>query len=248
MLIVPVKKQLVNEGFEHNGMTVLGQPFFVRCNDGKRRQYVVADCHCGRTFATSVKLFRRNHSCGCDNVIANPRRGKENVRFTHGGHKLHKRLYSIWTNMKSRCFNPRVPCFVHYGGKGVTVCGEWRNNFPAFRDWALANGYADTHSIDRIDSAGNYEPSNCRWLTMSANVGERNRSRRGISTEHRPPILRGEDSPKAKVTAAAVRAMRARRADGATYGDLMREFGLKKSQVARICRGQSWAALEPEAA
>lgn len=244
MLIVSADKQLVNEGFSHNGMTVLGQSFFVRCSDGKRRQHVVAECHCGRTFATSVKSLRKSQSCGCENVITKPRSGRDNVNFTHGGARLHKRLYSIWTNMKSRCFNPRVPCFMHYGGKGVTVCEAWRYDFPAFRDWALATGYTDRHSIDRVDSSGNYEPSNCRWLTMSENVAERNRSRRGIGTEHRPPVLRGDDSPRSKLTSDAVRAMRALRSEGATYGELMREFGLKKSQVARICRGQSWTHLE----
>lgn len=56
------------------------------------------------------------------------------------------------------------------GGNGVIVCPEWRNSFEAFREWALANGYCDNLTIDRIDSNGNYEPSNCQWLSGADNT------------------------------------------------------------------------------
>lgn len=89
---------------------------------------------------------------------------------THGLTK--SRLYGIWSGMKDRCKNPAKASYEHYGGRGISVCEEWKNDFMAFYEWALANGYEENLSIDRIDVNGNYEPSNCRWvddLTQDSN-------------------------------------------------------------------------------
>ena len=80
------------------------------------------------------------------------------------------RLYKIYRGMKQRCNNPNEPAFSNYGGKGVTICQEWDNDFVPFMEWALANGYEEDLTIDRVDSSGNYEPGNCRWLTRAENT------------------------------------------------------------------------------
>ena len=80
-------------------------------------------------------------------------------------HNTKNRLYRIWAEMKRRCENSDRPNYRNYGGRGIKVCQEWKNSFETFREWALNNGYSDELSIDRIDNGGNYEPSNCHWVT-----------------------------------------------------------------------------------
>lgn len=83
------------------------------------------------------------------------------------------RLYHIYTAMKQRCYNPKTNRYADYGGRGISVCDQWKDSFDAFADWAFSSGYADGLSIDRIDANGNYEPSNCRWIPINAQASNR---------------------------------------------------------------------------
>lgn len=78
-----------------------------------------------------------------------------------------ERLYSIYHNMKSRCYLPTFSRYEFYGGRGITICDEWLNSFQSFYDWAINNGYDSNLLLGRIDINGDYEPNNCRWVDRS---------------------------------------------------------------------------------
>lgn len=124
------------------------------------------------------KHIKWNCICDCGNKIIATGAYLKNGKKTHCGcekpfsYRLaYPRIYSIWQNMKDRCGNPKNEKYKDYGGRGITVCQEWIDSFEAFCKWALENGYADNLTLDRIDVNGNYEPSNCRWITMFDQMG-----------------------------------------------------------------------------
>lgn len=122
-------------------------------------------CHCDCGQSIDVLAWNLNsgaqHRCGdCANSA------KAITQIRHGASR--SRLYHVWGDMIQRCSNPRRRNYQHYGGKGVKVCSDWIE-FDVFQRWAIGNGYADNLTIDRIDSSGDYEPANCRWITKGEN-------------------------------------------------------------------------------
>lgn len=88
-------------------------------------------------------------------------------------HLTSHQLFRVWNSMKGRCGNKNNKSYKDYGGRGIQVCQEWYYDFMSFYDWSINNGYKKGSSIDRIDVNGNYEPSNCRWIPMSLQAGNK---------------------------------------------------------------------------
>src|SRR5690606_10465631 len=92
---------------------------------------------------------------------------------THGlrDHKL----YGVWRSMKQRCTQKSHYAYKDYGGRGIKICDEWIDDFKAFYDWSMSNGYEEGLTIDRINNDDGYSPENCRWTTMRVqNTNKRN--------------------------------------------------------------------------
>lgn len=94
------------------------------------------------------------------------RNGESNPNYVDG--RKGTRLYRIYYNIITRCYNKRATHYSRYGGRNITVCEDWLKDFKCFRDWSLSNGYTDELSIDRINNDLGYEPSNCRWVNSKS--------------------------------------------------------------------------------
>lgn len=137
-----------------------------------RKTYWICQCDCG-----NVKEVRSDSlisgaikSCGC----LKKKQDKINLTKNHKHKMSGTRIYREWQSMKGRCYNQNDPRYDGWGGRGITVCEEWKNSFEKFFEWAMNNGYRNDLTLDRIDNDGNYEPKNCRWATQKEQ--SRNRS------------------------------------------------------------------------
>lgn len=164
------KGKVINMGkrIELTGQTINGihVDSFAYVGGGKsKKAYWNCTCSCGNKFVAESLKLRTGHtrSCGCYR-----RKITGETHRTHGATSGGKkqRLYSIWRDMRKRCRNKNTTYHKDYVDRGIVVCDEWQK-YETFRDWALENGYKDNLSIERINVNGNYEPNNCKWITIS---------------------------------------------------------------------------------
>lgn len=140
--------------------------------NGRSAKYCKCKCDCGNVIIKRYSEVKngRIKSCGC---LVREILLKRNT--THGLSK--SPVHKIYHGMLKRCYDKNHNGYQWYGGKGITVCDEWKNDFKNFHEWAMSNGYEKGLTLDRIDGEKNYTPSNCRWETvhnqhrnMSSNV------------------------------------------------------------------------------
>lgn len=132
-------------------------------NDKRGLYEWICQCDCGNIKSVVGKDMKNGNtnSCGC---MSSRNFAGERTK-THG--MSNDKLYNVWRSMKSRCTLPSQKSYKDYGGRGITVCEEWVNDFVCFYEWSVDNGYKDGLTIDRIDNDGNYEPTNCKWSTRT---------------------------------------------------------------------------------
>lgn len=123
----------------------------------------------------NFNLFERHcHKCGAISCVHKQSLNRQcrscaNIeRATTHGLSKHP-LYSVWESMVSRCERVNSINYKYYGAKGIKVCRKWRDNPSSFVSWALDEGYKKGLQIDRINSNGDYEPKNCRFISKTEN-------------------------------------------------------------------------------
>jgi len=132
-----------------------------KSDDGKSPIRWICHCDCGNETIVQGGNLKNGHtqSCGCMISESNTKHGQWGTK-----------LYYVYHTMKQRCYNPKAAHYSDYGGRGITICEEWLDDFETFYTWAILNGYEEGLSIDRIDNDLGYSPDNCRWENQSAQL------------------------------------------------------------------------------
>lgn len=185
-------------GKKYNYLTITGFGY----NDfGKRCFKCECDCGKEKLIITTDVINGTVKSCGCmrNNIL-------RKLSTVHGGclYGHPERLYRIYRGMIERCHNKNSTKYNDYGGRGITVCSEWRESYDTFRTWAIENGYDENksrkeQSIDRIDNDKGYSPDNCGWTTMKVQRANQ-RPHRGHK-KNATVVLNGVIVPKRDICA-----------------------------------------------
>lgn len=185
-------------GKRYNYLTVQGFDYNDR---GERCFKCLCDCGNEKLLLPINVVSGRVKSCGCMKRELNRDASLKHGACAYGNPE---KLYRVYMAMIRRCYNPHCNSYQNYGGRGITVCEEWKNNYVAFKDWAMRQGYDETkgfeeQSIDRIDNNKGYSPDNCRLAT--AKEQRKNQRSRKKYKRNSMILVNGEVRPKRDVCA-----------------------------------------------
>lgn len=144
-------------GKKFNRLTVLE---FIK---SKPRNKWLCECDCGKKILVPGYKLKTGHtkSCGCFKIEK-----FRNMTTKHGVSVKSRKIHSAWHDMIARCYNKDLKTYKNYGGRGINVCQEWRDNIEVFHKWCMNNGFRKDLTLDRKDNNGDYSPSNCRWVSQ----------------------------------------------------------------------------------
>lgn len=174
------KRLEIQKGTRYGRLVVVKEVEPRKVKRGYERRFLCM-CDCGKMVETLLRSLRigATQSCGCKHQEMSAEACRN--RRIHPDNDDANRIYTVWCNMKSRCFRKTASSYKMYGARGIGVCDEWKNCFLSFYEWSIANGYKDGLTIDRINNNGNYEPSNCRWVTPQEQA---NNTRKNVFITH----------------------------------------------------------------
>lgn len=152
---------MVKHGDRFSNLTVVTE----MGTDRTRHMRYLCLCDCGSFAIVRGSDLTNGHttSCGCI------RRNLLRKSATKHGLR-HDPLYSRWSGIKMRCYNTKHQSYPFYGGRGIRMCDDWKDDFNSFYEWSIQNGYSNDLELDRIDPNGDYKPSNCRWIPKDINA------------------------------------------------------------------------------
>ena len=167
---------------------VFGRFTVIKFSHRNKGPFWLCRCICGveKTVLHNHLISGATKSCGCYRKETSRHSHKMSYPYTIKHHHSKTRLYRIWVAMKQRCHNMKCVSYRFYGALGIAVCQEWFDSFESFRDWALANGYADNLTIERSDNSKGYSPENCTWIPLS----EQSKNKRQTKSKHVPDYVK----------------------------------------------------------
>ena len=166
-----MKKLDVKVGQRFGMLTVLKElePHITPCGTTKRM--FECRCDCGNIVRKELAYMKVCESCGC----TKPTIGDRTRKYTKSATSSF--IYTTWLGMRQRCYDPNAEKYKNYGGRGIRICDDWYNDFSKFYTWSLKNGAKKGLTIDRIDNDGNYEPNNCRWVSLKTQARNKTTTR-----------------------------------------------------------------------
>lgn len=158
-----MKENVINKAFGRLTITA-------DCEKTRPRK-VIAKCECGKVKEYYLENLRNGYtkSCGCFLAEVTSKRSSLNIKYGFSRHPIR----GVWGGMIERCYDKNNQSYKNYGGRGITVCDEWKNNITVFYNWAMVNGWCKGLEMDRKENNGNYEPDNCRFITPAQNSRNR---------------------------------------------------------------------------